>query len=110
MSDNPVAAIGNTIPTPTDPSVVRKTYTLVEFDAQQFYGYKVGEKATFSPAGHGDSFIMTVPLVDALAGTWPVGPNQYPKFCSTTSWDNLKQFPSIFVSGAWNSIATPVRG
>ena len=104
MSDNPVATIGNSIPTPSDPSLVRKTYTLVQFDAQDFYGYNVGEKGSFSPSGQGDSFIMTVPLADTLTPGPPAPPSLPPTFCSAATWENMKLFPSMFVSGAWNSI------
>jgi hypothetical protein len=100
---NPVASIGNSIPEPGDPSLTRKTYTLVEFDAQTFYGYKVGEQPTFSPADRGESFFMMVPLYDALATTKP-------GFVTQKNWfdggnpQNVAIFPSVFVSGAWNSI------
>jgi hypothetical protein len=103
MSDNPVATIGNSIPQPSDPRLERKTYTVIEFDAADFYGYKIGEQLLpFNPSGHGDGFVMTVPLYDALVGVKP-------DFVTQANWDvsvpqNVAIFPSVFVSGAWNSI------
>jgi len=103
MSDNPVATINNFIPQPSDPRLERKTYTVIEFDAADLYGYKIGEQLLpFNPSGRGDGFIMTVPLYDALVGVKP-------DFVTQANWDvsvpqNVAIFPSVFVSGAWNSV------
>jgi hypothetical protein len=104
MSDNPVATVGNSIPQPNDPQLERKTYTVIEFDAADFYGYKIDEQLLpFNPSGHGDGFIMTVPLYNALDSIKP-------DFVTQANWDvssipqNVAIFPSAFVSAAWNSI------
>jgi hypothetical protein len=95
---NPVATIGSSVPEPSDPSLSRKSYSLLEFDSIQQKNYKLGEQSGFSPADQAASFIMTVPLDDALGSTKP-------GFISQDAWDkNDKYFPSVFSSAAWNSI------
>jgi hypothetical protein len=85
---NPVATIGNTINGPADPQVVRKQFTRIVYDQQDFFTYAFGEYdptyTVFDPTDLGERFFIFVPLVDALDGNTPVKP----EFVTQESWDN----------------------
>ena len=96
---NPVATIGNSIPTPGDPSVERKTYTSVVFQEQSFFVYGEGEfdptYTSFDPTDLGQRFFIFVPLADA------VGAN--PQFVGVQSWENtVSKAASGFVTGRYS--------
>lgn len=97
---NIVATIGNTIATPSDPSVTRKTYQRLIFDQQDFFVYGEGEydagHASWDPTGKGDRFFIFVPLDDALSSTRP-------DFVSQRSWDEtVKKSASGFVTARFS--------
>lgn len=95
---NPVATISTAIPFPSDPSVVRKTYTMVEFGKKEYIDYAIGEYSTFNPTDKGVDFCAFVPLNDVLSSTKP-------QFLSDKSWsETLKKARSGFLSPALDSI------
>jgi len=104
---NPVATINNFIPQPGDPQVVRKTFTRIVYDSQQFFVYGENEfdptYATFDPSEYGERFYMFVPLDNALGGGGSP-PGVKPDFVSDEAWSAVKRSPSGFVQGAVNSI------
>lgn len=96
---NPVATIGNVIPTPSDPSVERKTYSSIVFQDQSFFVYGEGEfdpsYTTFDPTDLGQRFFIFVPLEDALVDK--------PQFVGTKSWDEtVSKSASGFVTGRYS--------
>jgi len=104
---NPVATIGDYIPHPGDPQVVRRTFTRIVFEQQAFFYYGEGEYdptySTFDPSDKGERFYMWIPMEYALGGT--VGsPATKPDFVSSEAWADLRWAPSGFVQGAINSV------
>ena len=97
---NPVATIGNSIPTPSDPSVIRKTYSQILFQEEIFLTYADGEfdpsYTTYDPTNQGKRFFIFVPLDDVL------GANK-PQFVSQSSWDEtVKKAASGFITGRYS--------
>lgn len=89
---NPVATIGNSIPTPPDPQVVRKTYTRIVYDEQQFVLYKPGEDdSTFDPTSMG----QRVFVAQRLGFT---GLLTQPTFISSETWGIVKELTSVIVT------------
>ena len=94
---NPVATIGNSIPEPPDPQVVRKTYTRIVYDKQQFVLYGPGEDAsTFDPSNMGQSIYVAQRLGFS-------GLITQPSFVSDDTWTILKELTSVIVT-AVNSV------
>jgi hypothetical protein len=98
---NPVATIGNSIPTPSDPSVERKTYTAIVFEQQDFFVYGEGEfdpsYTTFDPTDLGQRFFIFVPLKDVLTD-----PGK-PQFVGTNPWnETVSKAASGFVTGRFS--------
>lgn len=103
---NPTVTIGNSIPVPPDPKVVRTTFTKVVYDSQKFWVYGRNEfdpsYISFSPEGKGQEFYMFVALDNAL-GVGGSLPGEKPDFVSDTAWEGLKELPSGFIT-AVNSV------
>ena len=99
---NPVLTIGDTIPTPADPQVVRRTFTRIVYESQDFFTYAEGEYdptySGMSPEDQGQRFYMVVPLDNSL-GVGGVPPGTQPDFVANESWEVLKKAPSSFVTG-----------
>lgn len=98
---NPVATIGNTIPTPSDPSVEKRTITDIIFKNQKFFLYGEGEfdpsYTTFDPSELGPRFFIYVPLLDVLTN------NGRPQFVTQESWDaTIKKAASGFITGRYS--------
>ena len=91
---NPVVTIGTNIPTPSDPSVVRKTFARIVYDSQKFWNYADAEFGSFDPTSKGEEFYVFVPFLDS---------NPQPSFVSNDSWTGLQKAPSGFIT-AVNSI------
>jgi hypothetical protein len=94
---NPVATIGNSIPTPSDPSVERRTFTSVVFQEQKFFLYGDGEfdpsYTTFDPTNLGQRFFIFVPLQDVLD---PAKTNiGKPEFITQESWGDPSVAPTL---------------
>jgi hypothetical protein len=102
---NPVATIGNNIPVPADPEVVRTTFTKIVYDAQKFSVYGEDEYdpaySSFDPSNRGDEFYMFIPLDNALVDGGSAGVK--PDFVSYNAWDGLKLSASGFIT-AVNSV------
>jgi len=102
---NPVATIGNTIPTPSDPSVERKTFTSIVFQEQSFFVYGEGEfdpaYTTFDPTDLGQRFFIFVPLDKVLD---PYGDESgKPEFIGSSSWNStVSKAASGFVTGRYS--------
>ena len=105
---NPVVAIGNYVPHPGDPNVVRRTFTSIVFESQAFFYYGEGEYdptyTTFDPSDKGERFYMWVPMEYSLGGIPGGAPATKPHFISTETWADVRWAPSGFVQGAVNSI------
>jgi len=101
---NPVATIGNSIVGPSDPQVIRKQFTRIVYDQQDFFVYAQGEfdptYTTFDPTELGERFFIFVPLLDALDGNSPVKPD----FVTQESWDDTVQNSASGFVTAVNSI------
>lgn len=99
---NPVVTIGDTIPTPGDPNVVRRTFTRIVYESQDFFTYAEGEYnpsySGMSPENRGQRFYMFIPVDDAL-GAGGVPPGVQPDITSDESWEVLRKGPSGFVTG-----------
>lgn len=98
---NPVATIGSSIPTPSDPSVERKTFTSIVFQEQDFFIYADEEfdpaYTTFDPTDLGQRFFIFVPLEDVLTN-----PGR-PEFVGVQSWQNtVRRAASGFVTGRYS--------
>lgn len=90
---NPVATLGNSIPSPADPKVTRKTYTMVVYDQQDFFLYAEGEDDTnFDPTNKGQKLYVFQRL-GQITGF------QQPAFVSNEQWTSVKKAPSGFVTG-----------
>lgn len=93
---NPVVTITNSIPTPADPDITRKSWTRIIYESQRFYMYSEDETyADFDPREKGDRFFMTVSFEDAI-GFW--GYDYVPRFISDDAWTALRRSPSVFVN------------
>lgn len=89
---NPVATIDNTIATPDDPQVVRKTYTRIVYEEQDFFLYSDGEGVgTFDPSNMGQRTYMMQRL--GFAGVLT-----QPSFVSDATWVSVQEAPSMFVT------------
>ena len=102
---NPVATIGNNIPTPSDPSVSRKTYTAVVFQQQDFYVYAEGEYdpsySAFDPSDLGQRFFIFVPLEPVLDPAFDQSGK--PEFVTLESWEGtVKRKASGFLTGRYS--------
>lgn len=96
---NPVATIGDTIPTPSDPKLTRKTYTRIVFSDWKFLFYSNGETtSSFDPTDKGDRFYVWKQL-DQVSSPAPVKPD----FVTTERWNDFKHSSSGFMT-AVNSI------
>jgi len=98
---NPTVEIGNTIAEPSDPQVVRDTFSRIIYDQQKFFTYGEGEfdptYTTFDPTDKGNRSFFFIPLDDALVAVQP-------QFVSDNAWDNtVKKSASAFIT-AVNSI------
>lgn len=97
---NPVVTIGNSIPPPVDPRLVRDTFSKVSYGQQKIRTYGEGEYdpsyGSFDPSTQGESFYMFVSLDDALSTTKP-------DVVSYDAWDGLKKTASGFIT-AVNSV------
>ncbi len=117
MSSNPTVTIGNSIPGPSDPQVVRTTFTKIVYDSQKFWIYGEGEfdpaYTTFTPTDKGEEFYMFIPIENAL-GPGGSPPGVKPSFVSSEAWGpessgstlgggGLRRAPSGFIT-ANNSI------
>lgn len=96
---NPVATIGNSISTPSDPSVERKTFSSIVFQEQSFFVYGEGEfddsYTTFDPTDLGQRFFIFVPLEDVLGAE--------PQFIGVQSWERtVSKSASGFVTGRYS--------
>ena len=98
MMSNPVVTVNDVVITePSDPQVIRKTFSKVVYDSQKFFIYGIGEFGSLDPSDKGERFHMMVPLTDALSGTKP-------GFISTSAWDEtIANASSAFVT-AVNSV------
>lgn len=100
---NPVVTFTNTIPEPSDPSTVRKSYMMKVFDSVDFFLYSEGESSgTYVPTDMGNEFYLWYQFGDALGSIPPTPP---PKFITGTqgppatgSWAGVKASPSGFVT------------
>lgn len=102
---NPVATIGDNIPTPADPSVERKTYTAIVFEEQEFFVYAEGEfdpsYMTFDPTDLGQRFFIFVPLQDVLDPT--ASGDGIPQFVGDKPWEEtISKAASGFVTGRYS--------
>jgi len=99
---NPVVTIGNTIPGPAEPQVIRRTFTRIVYDSQDFYTYALGEYSSsftgMAPEDQGQRFYMFVPLDNSL-GAGGSSPGVQPDIVSDESWEILKKSASSFVTG-----------
>jgi hypothetical protein len=102
---NPVATIGNSIPTPSDPSVERKTFTSVVFEQEEFFVYAEGQfdpsYTTFDPSALGQRFFIFVPLEDVL-GAKPEFVTQKSWGDSATNTKGIRNARSGFVTGRYS--------
>jgi len=98
---NPVVSYSNTINTPSDPEVVRKTFTQIVYTEQRFdiYGEGQYDPLTWDPTDHGERFYMFVPLADALTSHTPP-----PSFVAQDAWDETLDKASSGFLTAVNSI------
>lgn len=88
---NPVVSFSNSIPEPSDPSTVRKSYMMKVFDAVNFFLYAAGEdSSTFDPTDMGQEFYLWYQLGDVLTGK--------PDFVTAGSWPGVAAAPSGFVT------------
>ena len=94
MANNPVVTLGFSVPTPGDPTVIRKTFARIVYNAQKFFLYGDGEFGAFDPTEQGEEFFIFVPFSDS---------NPHPSFVSDGAWDGLQKSSSGFVT-AVNSI------
>jgi len=90
-ASNPVVKIGNSIATPADPVVERKTYNRVIFEKQRFYPYKDDDDpAAFDANKYGDRSYLTLNFDQA-------GVDQ-PEFSKGDVWNATKKMPTAFVT------------
>lgn len=107
---NPVLTIGNSIPVPADPEVIRTTYTRIVYSSEKFYTYGKGEfdptYTTYDPTKMGEEFYIFIRMDNAL-GPGGLPPGVKPDFVTGTpttgSWSSLKEAPSGFIT-AVNSV------
>jgi hypothetical protein len=116
---NPVATFGFSIPTPSDPKVIRKTYQRIVFEEQSFFVYGEGEydptHVAWSPEGKGDRIFIFVPLGSVLTAAPDfVGYNPWSETVSKSASGFLTArysvMPKIFVPSRTlvdNGINTP---
>jgi len=102
---NPVATIGNSIPTPSDPSVTRKTFSAIVFEQQTFLWYAENEYsptyASFDPTDKGQRFFIFVLLEDALDPA-KTGAGK-PQFVTAQSWNStVRNTGSGFLTGRYS--------
>ena len=98
---NPVVTIGNSIPEPPDPEVVRKTFVRVVYEEQEFITYADGQDdTTFDPTSQGLKIYAWQQLGMALGlqGT------QGPTFESDETWKALKRKPSGFITAVHSAM------
>lgn len=93
---NPVVSVDNSIPTPSDPTTVRKSYMMKVFDSLSFFLYPRGASASdFDPTEMGNEFYMAKMVGDAMKG---VSGDLPPKFVTTGSWTGIQGAHSGFVT------------
>jgi len=93
---NPVATIGNSIPTPADPKVSRVIYSSLTFSQQEFYSYDATEftppaYGSFDPSDKGQRFFIYVSLTASLD-------DNCPQFVSEEVWATYKTTTSGFLT------------
>jgi hypothetical protein len=108
---NPVVTIGDYIPIPSDPEVVRKSFTRIAYESQRFYMYSEGQdSSTFDPIGTGDRLFITVATGEMWCESLGIplsDPVPAPGFISDGAWDSIRYSPSVFVN-AVKSVMTNI--
>ena len=94
---NPVVTFYDYIPTPSDPTTVRKTYLMKVFDSVKFFIYPHGESSsTLDPTNMGPEFYNWYMVSDGMQGipatTLP------PAFIADDVWDGIQGSPSGFIT------------
>jgi len=88
---NPVITFTNIINLPSDPSTVRKTYTMKAFDSIDFFLYNSGEdSSTYDPTDMGQEFYIWSRVEDEVL--------LKPAFVTEGSWTSMKASPSGFIT------------
>ena len=88
---NPVIGFQNSIPEPSDPRTIRKSYTLKTFDSINFFLYNDGETfESFEPDDMGVEFYLWYRVGNRVATK--------PLFVTDGSWESMKAAPSGFVT------------
>jgi len=94
---NPVVTFTNSINEPSDPSTVRKTYTMKSFDGIDFFLYNAGQSSSsFDPSDMGQEFYIWSRVGDEVTG--PQGTVSKPAFVTTGSWESMKAAPSGLIT------------
>lgn len=102
---NPVVTIGNSIPTPDDPEVVRKTFTRIVYESQSFFTYEDGMNDTlFDPTNKGQRIYLWQQIGVVLAGTPGFPGPQGPTFVSDEAWKSVQHADSGFLTAVHSAM------
>lgn len=103
---NPVVRVSNNIPNPSDPDIVRTSWTRIIYESQRFYMYSDGETfSDFDPTSKGDRFFMTVSFEEVLGY---LGYGYIPTIISDDAWTALSPSPSVFVNAVKSVMPKPI--
>ena len=92
---NPVVTVGNSIPQPNDPTVVRKTYSRIVYSEQDFFIYSPGvDHTTFNPTNMG----VRVFEMQRLKTSIPA----QPVFVNDKTWISLQESASVFLTSRYS--------
>lgn len=88
---NPTTTVGNSIPEPGDPTVVRKSFTRIVFSDEEFYLYADGENSgTFDPTNKGQKMYLWYSIENTGVAR--------PDFVSTEAWNAVGISDSGFIT------------